>query len=89
MPAFGSVRHIVPAHLPEAIFGRYSAFCSADPLAATFTYVACDMPGYADHAILAPPNISVTALSTTEGNPWPPNSGLQARPCQPFFEYST
>jgi hypothetical protein len=35
--------------------------------------------------MLAPPNISVTAVSTTEGKPWPPNSGLHARPCQPFL----
>jgi len=35
VPQCGSVRHIVPVHSPETIFGRYSAFCSGVPCASS------------------------------------------------------
>ena len=69
VPHCGSVRFMVPAHSPDAIFGPYLAFCSSDPPAIKASNAPEVRPGYIANAIFADEVISLVAMLTTCGKP--------------------
>ena len=71
-PACGSVRFMVPVQSPEAIWGRYSAFCSSVPCALSMLMAPWVSSGHSDHDMQAEVNISSTASPTRWGKPPPP-----------------
>ena len=83
MPQCGSVRFIVPVHSPAIIFGRYAAFCSAEPCAMSAAIAPWVSPGYIAKAMLAEHRNSLTICVMSIGRPWPPNSGGAEMPIQP------
>src|SRR5512137_218714 len=74
LPAWGSVKHIVPVHCPAYIFSRYIFFCSGVPkLSIKFAHPRVK-PGYVVKEQQAATNISAVATATDSGSPWPPAS---------------
>ena len=61
MPQCGSVRFIVPVHVPSTILGRYIAFCSLVPWLMMAAMAPCVRPGYMAKAMLADEKYSATA----------------------------
>ncbi len=77
----------MPSHSPDAIFGRYSAFCASLPCARIAVYAPCASDGYIVHAWFTAYFISEKAISIRCGSPWPPNSGSADTAGQPPSQY--
>ena len=73
----------MPVHSPAIIFGRYAAFCSAEPCAMSAAIAPWVSPGYMAKAMLAEHRNSLTICVMSIGRPWPPNSGGAEMPIQP------
>ena len=82
-PAWGSVRFIVPVHSPETILCRKRCFCSSLPRRNTASIAPWVSSGAIENAMFDAFHISITAVSTSLGSPWPPKAGSKRRPFQP------
>src|SRR5450830_621726 len=82
-PACGSVRFIVPVHLPEMKLVREEFFCSSVPAVISASMVPSVSNGHKANERLAEFSISIQGVATSLGKPWPPNSTGCCTPCQP------
>src|SRR5215469_6055149 len=81
VPQPGSVRHIVPAHSPEIIFGSTNCFIQSAPVAPSAPAAAPVSPGYIAKDWLDDDAISATASVMSVGSPAPPNFvGAESEP---------
>jgi hypothetical protein len=79
LPACGSVRHIVPAHLPLSMVHVRRLICSGCRSAMT-SAAPWVSAGYMLNAVLAPHMISSAIACSVNGPAWPPNSsGIDRR----------
>src|ERR1700685_2170509 len=83
VPQCGSVKHIVPAHSPVVIFGRYRAFKSLLPCAISAATAPRVRPGYIANATFAEHSYSQNSAAKNIGRLWPPYVGSPASPTQP------
>jgi hypothetical protein len=82
-PAEGSVRHMVPCHLPAAMLGMYFFFCSSVQQVSIRCMAARVSPGYMEKAMDPAIQYSVTGKPAISGRPCPPYSSDVASPIQP------
>src|ERR1700704_5752773 len=85
-PACGSVRFMVPVHLPLTRFGRYVSFCASDPWRINDATTPAVSIGQRQNDMLAEFHISDVCAEMICGNPCPPYCGSQLRPVQPPCE---
>ena len=86
-PACGSVRFIVPVHVAgDHLRQVTSASARREPRSSIASIAPCVSSGHRSNARFDACHISSTAVATSCGRPWPPNSGLLVSPFQPFSQ---
>src|SRR5882672_4510691 len=77
---------MVPVHLPDTRFGRYSAFWWSEPWRISAATTPAVSIGHRQNDMLAEFHISEVCAEMMCGNPWPPYCGSQFNPVQPPCE---
>src|SRR3954451_12619028 len=72
LPACGSVRHIVPAHLPLYMLGTYVDCCSGVPNVMITSAAPWVSAGYMLNDVFDPHMNSSTMIASVNGPAWPP-----------------
>src|SRR5438270_1135574 len=73
-PACGSVRFIVPVHLPSIILGRYACFRASEPRSSKASTAPWVRSGQSEKLKFELFHISCTGVETSLGSPCPPHS---------------
>jgi hypothetical protein len=74
---------MVPVHSPDTSRGRNSDLSSGEPCAVKTSTALCVSNGQSANAMFAEFQISDTAVATSHGKSWPPNSGAEGTAFQP------
>ena len=82
-PACGSVRFIVPVHLPVIKGSMKRFFCSSLPAVSIASMAPSVSRPTSANATFDAFSISMHGVATSLGRPWPPNSAGCCTPCQP------
>src|SRR5882672_4215915 len=77
---------MVPVHLPDTRFGRYSAFWWSEPWRISAATTPAVSIGHRQNDMLAEFHISEVCAEMMCGSPCPPNCGSQFSPVQPPSE---
>src|SRR6185436_20610347 len=83
LPACGSVRHIVPAHLPLYMLGTYVACWSGVPNVRITSAAPWVSAGYMLNDVFEPHMNSSTIMASENGPAWPPLRSSTASVRQP------
>src|SRR5450830_1266994 len=82
-PACGSVKFMVPGHLPEINSSRKRTFCCSEPAVINASMALFFFKQKTAYEIDAALSISMQGVATSFGKPWPPNCVGCCTPCQP------
>ena len=83
LPAWGSVKHIVPVHFPESILGTNLSANSFEPKDAIKCAAPCERPVNITTELCAAPRMNSCAPPTKDGSCWPPCSKSKVTPIIP------